>query len=499
MRALRDLDRAPAARRRLRRLVPALTAGLAWILGPASSAAAAVMPSISVADFGARGDGVTDDTRAIQAGIAAVAGGGVVMLPAGSYRVSSTLAVTDRLGVTLVGAGAWATIISPTPALGGAPVVRFTNCRACGAWNLTIEGNSSRPPSAAIESRVDAPRPGPAPSQLNLQNLRLGSTIRDSLVDGVRFTAAAGSDQNNDLALILNVEIDNFTGAGISIEHSNSLLHRIVGGAVGKGPVAVRTAGGSFAMLGTGLNVSDVDFDVRDGTQYHPLYVTNVMSESQSKVIRTTGQSGVVVHFTGYGKKGIAAGGETVIDFQSMGGSFSMTGSVLNLGQRNVTARFTDPGSVARFVSSDLGIGRLAWEGQLLLFGNRWYPGVVSESPGPRARLFQAGDSGAAFDPRQVRTTGGSLSTPQLTAWQSPVHGSVTLAGSSTAAAVRFDRPEPDARYRIELSPGVGGGVPWPGSLRAYWSNKGAGGFTVNLEAMPGDGNAVVVDWLIVR
>jgi hypothetical protein len=320
-----------------------------------------------------------------------------------------------------------------------------------------------------------------------------------SLVDGVRFTAAAGSDQNNDLALILNVEIANFTGAGISIEHSNSLLHRIVGGAVGQGPVAVRTAGGSFAMLGTGLNVSDVDVDVRDGTQYHPIYVTNVLSESASTVVRTTGQRGVVVHFTGYTKKGIAAGGGTAIDFQSMGGSFSMTGSVLNLGQRNVTARFTDAGSVARFVSSDLGISRLAWEGQLVLVGNRWYPGVVSESPGPRARLFQAGDSGAAFDPRQVRTVGGSLSASPLTGWQYPVHGSVTLTGSSTTATVRFDRPEPDAGYRIELSPGVGGGIPRPGSLRPYWSNKGPGGFTVNLEAIPGDGNAVVVDWLIVR
>ena len=65
-------------------------------------------PFFNVRDFGAAGNGSTDDTAAITAAIAAAAPstaptGDTVFLPAGKYRVSSTLTVPP--GVTLRGAG----------------------------------------------------------------------------------------------------------------------------------------------------------------------------------------------------------------------------------------------------------------------------------------------------------------------------------------------------------------------------------------------------------
>lgn len=66
---------------------------------------------VSVKNYGAVGDGVTDDTAAIQATITKVAalGGGIVYFPPGTYLVSNALSITAR-NVNLVGAGQ-ATII----------------------------------------------------------------------------------------------------------------------------------------------------------------------------------------------------------------------------------------------------------------------------------------------------------------------------------------------------------------------------------------------------
>lgn len=67
---------------------------------------------ISVKDFGAIGDGVTDDTIAIQNAINAVQAkkGGVVYLPTGNYLVTDELSTTDtELPITIQGSGAYTT------------------------------------------------------------------------------------------------------------------------------------------------------------------------------------------------------------------------------------------------------------------------------------------------------------------------------------------------------------------------------------------------------
>src|SRR5688500_6639486 len=43
---------------------------------------------INVADFGAKGDGVTDDTAAIQAAINSAENGGIIEIPRGTFMVS---------------------------------------------------------------------------------------------------------------------------------------------------------------------------------------------------------------------------------------------------------------------------------------------------------------------------------------------------------------------------------------------------------------------------
>lgn len=85
---------------------------------------------VSVKDFGAVGDGVTNDTTAIQNAIAAVSAAGVVMFPPGTYLVS-TVNVTGK-SVVLSGYGA---TINSTGANGGVYKTDHDN-------KLTVEGFS---------------------------------------------------------------------------------------------------------------------------------------------------------------------------------------------------------------------------------------------------------------------------------------------------------------------------------------------------------------------
>lgn len=67
-------------------------------------------PYYDVRDFGAVGDGVTDDTEAIQDAVDAAAGVQAVFFPGGTYKVTS--AITLPIGSKIIGAGRSTTVIS---------------------------------------------------------------------------------------------------------------------------------------------------------------------------------------------------------------------------------------------------------------------------------------------------------------------------------------------------------------------------------------------------
>ena len=102
---------------------------------------------LNVADFGAKGDGVTDDTAAIQAAINAAVGGGSIFLPRGKYMVRQL--VIRNKGTTLTGAARFGTQLIRLS--GDLPLIEMSGAatmaghlRYCSLTNLMISGNGMK-------------------------------------------------------------------------------------------------------------------------------------------------------------------------------------------------------------------------------------------------------------------------------------------------------------------------------------------------------------------
>lgn len=108
--------------------------------------------TVSVKDFGAVGDGVTDDAAAINAAIAAVesGGGGVVQFHAGTFLVGATLALPDD--VFLQGANQKATTIKLANSANVNIIQKKAGAVGLGAGlrDLTIDGNDANNTSGGV-------------------------------------------------------------------------------------------------------------------------------------------------------------------------------------------------------------------------------------------------------------------------------------------------------------------------------------------------------------
>ena len=73
-------------------------------------------PFLNVRDLGARGDATTDDSGAIQAAIDSLPAGGVVFVPEGTYKISSSIDLASN--VSLMGEGAGVSVLQFDSAFG---------------------------------------------------------------------------------------------------------------------------------------------------------------------------------------------------------------------------------------------------------------------------------------------------------------------------------------------------------------------------------------------
>ncbi|MEW2570507.1 glycosyl hydrolase family 28-related protein [Streptomyces sp. NPDC047070] len=175
------------------------------------AAAGSVRDWLNVRDFDAKGDGVADDTVAIQAALAACPMGGIVYLPAGAYRTNEPLTIPPA--VTLM--GTHTNLMS---------VVGLVDPPCYIKPLATFEG-------AAVIELLDQAEGGYSTisAEHRLLNLMLdGSDLTDPGIDGI---GAKGNIQNVGLR---DVTLRKLTGAGINTQENAGFfpyswrLHRVM-------------------------------------------------------------------------------------------------------------------------------------------------------------------------------------------------------------------------------------------------------------------------------
>lgn len=144
------------------------------------SASSKLNEVVSVKDFGALGDGVSDDSVAIQNAINAVtsAGGGNVVFPPGTYLLNTGIVCTGN-GVTLEGSGEYATIIMCAFVSGDIISIGdgTANPNNCTVSNLSITSSVSKTSGAAIRFRNG--------HSIKAQNIRMDANLYTGFqVDG---------------------------------------------------------------------------------------------------------------------------------------------------------------------------------------------------------------------------------------------------------------------------------------------------------------------------
>ena len=360
--------------------------------------------------------------------------GKVIELPAGRFTLDQPLEVRNVRDLVLRGRGSGATVLQAKGGqFSGKAILRLVNCPNAVVENLAIQGDPEYPASAAIESHVDNPTYDFAlwPSRLHFRNLVLGDERLSAqgkrpvagMLFGIRFTAADGSDGNNDQSTLEHVSVHNFREAAVAIEHGNSLVHRIFGGVFAYGRFGVRVAGGSFQMFGTNLFVDECDFVFEapmartlrrvDGVSrdtsryYHGSTITGVVSEGESDLLRTAdwpaeplqrenGLTGIHVAILGYQKSGVRAGPTPrpfgrAIDFRSAG-HLSITGSNLNFG-RPTSLYVSNPRAVVTLAANRIShLREIDSIGQIASFGNLFAGGAPQDLRGREPKEILSGN-----------------------------------------------------------------------------------------------------------
>jgi len=317
-------------------LCPVIAAGMS-VTAAASAIAQGGLPIadtiLNVKAFGAKGDGVADDTAAIQAAVNECFGTRLsphswpkahtnrpLFFPAGLYRTTASIDLTDIRGAHIFGAGRFDTTIINSA---GKSVFRTNGFEYCRVemMRLTSEGRS------ADVFDLDWTGGGKTALQSN--------TFADMFFDGGAVGVNIGkSGFMGSENLFINCFYGPCSVAGIKTSNFNALQNTMLGGNIQSCSIGLWVFRGSFSVYNTGFQESGTCDIKIDNSANDTTVISGARSESPSFVRL---RNGVTAHIVGCAhlsaNKGIFAEIDScpaVIDScVSLGGALKGSGSVL--------------------------------------------------------------------------------------------------------------------------------------------------------------------------
>lgn len=342
---------------------------------------------LNVKDYGAVGNGVVDDTAAINNAItAATATKGTVFFPPGTYLVGTftgtgiaNRAITAKPGVTLRGASRESVTLKVPNSVGNyfsliAAATASTNIDGFAIRNITFDHNTANNVVASPSTMV---------ADLNYRAALVAYVGSRVVVENCRFTGldcvwqvtAYGND-----ATVRNCLFDGYVSSGA--HHDSSTIYvsgkrLLVQGNIFNGTVGAR---GSFCAIethGGGLSVSDnVINGFFNGMNITGLAVTDTIGAVVSNNVINNCSTGVILwsntttNTSGWGLEEVTVTGNTItVDYDSWVSLANTAGGIQldptsNLGSRDIKIS----GNVIRFktftgtpTSSDFKNAGVAW------------------------------------------------------------------------------------------------------------------------------------------
>lgn len=184
---------------------------------------------LNVRDFGAKGDGTTSDTVAVQAALNALFdsndNGRTLFFPKGDYRITGTLTINGRQGFRLVGEGDYASKLSwDGPA--GDDFLYVGHSQLWAVENLMFWGNAAARPRSMIRSHMPLVYDFAAYG-ITFRDILISSTAVDGFDYGIWFDTE-GSGNNSEVNYF-GVFVDKAKEDCIRLEGSQAKSHRFFG------------------------------------------------------------------------------------------------------------------------------------------------------------------------------------------------------------------------------------------------------------------------------